>query len=131
MAANSTPKAVYPLATRKGSAIPLDVAMPISAYPFELSEGSTEFTVDHESEELALVNVMTEDYAWFYVEGITDSSVFVEFALAPNVMYDLIIPSMPGGAHIIISGVYGNTMKGLLNFVQRWTQLDNQNFGAS
>lgn len=131
MATNSTPKAVYPLATRKGNAIPLDVAMPIIGYAFEFYDGSTEFTAEHPLEEMALINVMTEDYSYFYVESLTDSAIYMEFVLAPNVMYDLVIPAMPGGASIRISGVYSSDFRGLLNFVQRWTQLDNQNFGAS
>jgi hypothetical protein len=126
----STPNSVYPLATRQGAAIPLDVAMPIEGGLIDLTAGDSVFTYTLPPG-ITLVSVMTEEYAVLQVFSIADPSIELQFFLAPGVLYDLALPTLLGGSEVRIQGTFTVATRGVFNIIQRWAQLDNQNFEVS
>jgi hypothetical protein len=124
---DSTPSSVYPLATKQGVSIPLEVAMPLEG--FFISGIVFERTLDTSA--LVLLDVMVDSWAMLRAVTVGAPTQAVSYALVPGMQYSLVLPVREAGTVVSVESASGDPMQGVFNIVQRWTQLDNQNFGVS
>lgn len=129
MAIDSTPPSVYPLANKQGTAIPLDVARPLEGFISNIGVGEALTVSLPIGGAFYMLSVTSTDYCRLTVN--TSLGEEASFIMIPNVLYDLALkPSTDGGAATLTNIGDGESTT-VANVIQRWTQMDNQNYAAS
>lgn len=126
MSTNSTPSSVYPLSA-KGAAIPLDVARPINGV-IETS-GDVIYSIAGKAGKVVVLSVYCSNYA--ILEVRTAGALTGKFCMVPGTIYDLAVTAGPGGYIQVIDQGPDQDSVIVINEIERWSQLDNLNFGVS